>query len=182
DRRARLRGVAAGGLGLRLRGLLGRGDVAGVDVAVHAAALVELDPARADLALDQAGRLELEAAFGDDGPDHAPADDGVLGHHVALHDAVLADHDGLAGVHGAFDGALDAERALGLAVADDAHPGSDDGDDAVARGLHGLVLLRHGLATRLEVLRFSESTQHHGCLIMTRGSMASPFRRTSKWR
>src|SRR5690606_7081056 len=173
--------VGTGRLGLR-RLLLRGGDVARVDVAVDAAALVELDPARADLALDEAGRLELEAALGDDGAADAAADDGVLRHDVTLHGAVLADHDGLAGADRALDGALDAERSLGLAVADDAHPGSDDRDDTVTWGLHGLVVLRHRLATRLEVLRSSESTQHHGCPIMTRGSMASPFRRTSKWR
>src|SRR5690606_3981725 len=179
DRGLALLGLLGAGLGrlgargrLGLPGLLLRdGDVARVDVAVDAAALVELDPARADLALDDAGRLELEAALGDDGAADAAADDGVLRQHVTLHGAVLADHHGLAGADRALDGALDAERPLGLAVADDAHPGPDDRDDAVTWRLHGLVVLRHRLPTRLEVLLSSESTQHHGCLIMTRGSM-----------
>src|SRR5690606_10508036 len=167
-------------LGLRLR--LRDGDLAGEDVAGDAPTLVELDPARADLALDDAGRLELEAALGDDGAADPAADHGVLRHHIALHHAVLADPPRLSGADRALDGPLDPERSLGLTVADDAHPRPDDRDDAVTRGLRDLIVLRHRLATRLEVLRSSESTQHHGCLIMTRGSMASPFRRTSKWR
>src|SRR5690606_20361702 len=121
--------------------------LAGVDVAVDTSTLVELDAPGADLAFDDAGRLELEAALGDDRAPDVAADHGVLSDDVALDDPVLADHDGLTGADRAFDGAFDADRALGVAVPDHAHSGADDRDHAIARRVHVEVVFRHFAGT-----------------------------------
>src|SRR5690606_26542971 len=62
----------------------GRFDLPDLHGAVHRPALLELDAARLDLALDQTGCLKLEAALGADRPVDAAADDGVLGVDVAI--------------------------------------------------------------------------------------------------
>src|SRR5690606_19337403 len=94
-----------------------RADLADQDLAVDAAALVELDPPRANLALDQARGLQFEARFRHDCARDLAADDRILRVQVALDLAVLADNDGLPRADRAFDAALDPERALGVAVA-----------------------------------------------------------------
>src|SRR5690606_22597290 len=124
----------------------------GGDVPVDAPTLVELDAPGPDLALDHAGRLELEAALGDDGSQDVAADHCVLGEDVALHDLVLADHDRLSGPDRPFDGTLDTDRALGLAISDHAHPRADDRDHGIARRLRARVVFRHIAGTRRVVI------------------------------
>src|SRR5690606_34770043 len=77
--------------------------VARLDVPVDPAALVQLDAPSADLPLDDARGLQLQAALGDDRPNDASADHGILGCDVAEDDAVLPDDDGLPRVDGSFD-------------------------------------------------------------------------------
>src|SRR5690606_29936214 len=64
--------------------------LARTDVTVDLPTLVQLDAPGADLTLDLAGCLQLEAALGGDGSCNLAADDRVLGHDVAFDYAVLA--------------------------------------------------------------------------------------------
>src|SRR5690606_10008918 len=103
-----------------------------VHVAADPSALIELDAPRADLALHDARRLELESAFCDDLADDASTDHCVLRRDVAEDDAILPHHDGLPGLDRPFDGPFDAKGALGDAVAGHPHSGSNDRNDAIA--------------------------------------------------
>src|SRR4051812_16928444 len=76
--------------------LLGR-DVARMHGTVDAAAFIQLDAARPDVAFDDARGLKLESALGDNRPRHPSADNGVLRDDIPFDRAVLSYDDGLAG-------------------------------------------------------------------------------------
>src|SRR6185437_52696 len=99
---------------------------------IHLATLLDQEPLGRDIAMDHAGSLELHALGGLDAAPDLAADDRFAGEDVPLDHAALGDEDLPAGVNGADDGALDLHDAVRRDIADDAHPGPDDGQCRVA--------------------------------------------------
>jgi hypothetical protein len=129
---------------LSLRERLGRRpNLADLNVAIYTAAFVELDATGTDLAFHEAGSLKLEPAFHYDGAGYPSTDDRILRQDVTLHHPVFADHHGLRRPYRPFDNPLDAKGAIGFAVADDAHPGPNYGDDVIPGRLSAVRFLRH---------------------------------------
>src|SRR6266567_8395104 len=94
--------------------------------AVDFAALLDEQPFGRDVAVDHAGRLQLDALLGIDATAHFPTDDRFAAHDVALHFPALGDENLLRGLHGADHGTLDLHDAVGGNVSHDPHPGADD--------------------------------------------------------
>ena len=106
-----------------------------MNLTVETSAFVQLNSAAAYLALYVAGGLQLEATFRNDIAVDAAADHSVLRHDVAGHFSSAPDNDGLAGPQRSFHAALDPDRTVRLAVANDLHTLRDQRDRGIVAGL-----------------------------------------------
>src|SRR5262245_27279749 len=98
-----------------------------VETALHDATFVDENRGRADVACDDARRLQFGALRGEDVAGHCAANDHFTSRHVADNRRALANHHEVSASNRAFQPSINAKRALGLDVA--AH-----GDVRIERG------------------------------------------------
>src|SRR6266705_1460981 len=110
-----------------LDGLRFEGGFAHAHDAVDLATLLYQQAFRRDVAVDDAGGLDLDALVGADRAAHFAPDDRLARDDVALHLPALPHQHLPAGAHRAHYGAFDFHDTVRADVAHDAHAGPDDG-------------------------------------------------------